>query len=106
MNIKNIIIVDLVIANMGIIIYPWTCACIAILLAIYLAFKTRQQVFMWLILSTSLISCTIGNLMPVCFYEYKWIISSINYENLHFAMIIIPVPFIVNWLFINSFFDS
>lgn len=103
---QKIIITNLIIANCAILVFPYLISGIAIIGALIIFQQFRQQIFLWLLISTSLISLVLGTLLHPITISWIPLQYSINLENLKFALVIIPVPFIVNLLFISSFFEQ
>lgn len=104
-NHYRLTIVNLILANFAIITYPLTIAISAIFMAIVTYIKSGKPILMALLILTSIISLILGELLqPVSLSWLPWHYT-INVDNLKFAFVIIPVPFIVNLFFINSFFE-
>ena len=106
MTTKQKIILNLLIANCAVLVYPYTITILAIAIALVVFWQARQQVILWLLISTSLISMVLGLLLQPIHFDWQQFSYSINTFNLKFALTIIPVPLIVNLFFINSFFET
>lgn len=103
MNYKHLVIANLILANLAVVIFPYTITIVSITIAIILGLKGKYYWLMALVLATSVISFILGNLLAAISYHGTFMI---NLENLKFALLIIPVPLIVNILFVSSFFHD
>jgi|GEM_PF-6810428 len=98
MNKHYLYLSALIIANLAIITTPFIITLIAEIIIGILAIKYKNYWLTAVLSVTGLISYLIGNLIPsVTFYNGSFLI---NKNNLVIAMIIIPVPLVINSLFI------
>ncbi len=95
---RNFYLIGLLIANLAIIVAPLFVTLLSMIIILGLTIRFRDYWLAALLAGTSLISYTIGKIMPsITITDFH---SSVNIDNLYFGLIIIPVPLIINSLFI------
>lgn len=98
MNKRYLSLIALLLANIPIMITSLELALLIVIIIAGYCIINKSYWILGLLTGTTIISTLIGKLMPVITLENSNL--TVNHENLIVALIIIPVPLIINSLFI------